>query len=264
MNEGKRYNEGKLRYDLIQADALEGMVEVLTFGSRKYEDRNWEKGMAWSKVISSLKRHIAAYEKGEDYDPESGLLHADHIQCNAHFLAAYYRIYPQGDDRPHSYLNQRRIGLDIDDVVADCTGGLRKIFPEIKVSKYWSCPDFVNAFSKVMHDDNFWSGLEPKIDPDSLPFEPKCYITSRPCSTEITQAWLDKHGFPKAPVHTVGLEGSKVEIAKKENLDIFVDDRYENFVELNKAGICTFLMNASHNERYPVGHKRLYSLNELG
>lgn len=97
--EGLRFNKGKLRYDLVHPYAHEGLVKVLTFGSSKYEDRNWEKGMSWSSVIASMKRHIAEFEKGNDYDEESGLLHIDHIQCNAHFLSAYAKEYRQGDDR---------------------------------------------------------------------------------------------------------------------------------------------------------------------
>ena len=61
--EGLRFNEGKLRYDLVNPQAHEGMVDILTFGATKYASRNWERGMAWSKVISSLKRHLAAIEK---------------------------------------------------------------------------------------------------------------------------------------------------------------------------------------------------------
>jgi hypothetical protein len=199
MGTGKRYNDGKLRYDLVQADAHEGMVKVLTFGAKKYADRNWEKGMAWSKIISSLKRHIAAFEKGEDFDQESGLLHADHIACNAHFLSGYYRLYPQGDDRPHEYLNPKKIGLDIDQVLADCVGAVMERFPEMTDrSVYWRCPTFAKYFAQVKDDPSFYLNMKPLLDPKSLPFEPHCYITSRACSTEVTQEWLDKMGFPKA------------------------------------------------------------------
>jgi len=92
MNEEKgiRYDQGKLRYDLVQPWAHEQMIKILTAGSIKYAPRNWEKGMAWSKVIASLKRHLAEIEKGEDYDLETGELHAAHLACNAHFLTAYY------------------------------------------------------------------------------------------------------------------------------------------------------------------------------
>ena len=89
---GLRFNKGKLRYDLLHYKAQEGIVKVLTKGAEKYAPRNWEKGMPWMEVMASMKRHIAAWESGEDYDPETGLLHVDHIQCNAHFLSAFYSI----------------------------------------------------------------------------------------------------------------------------------------------------------------------------
>jgi uncharacterized HAD superfamily protein len=65
------------------------------------------------------------------------------------------------------------------------------------------------------------------------------------------------------PVYCVPYNASKVEIAKESGIDIFVDDRFENFVELNSAGICCYLFDAPHNRRYDVGHKRLYSLKDL-
>ena len=70
-------------------------------------------------------------------------------------------------------------------------------------------------------------------------------------------------GFPTAKVFTVGPNVSKVEVAKKCGIEIFVDDRFENFVELNNAGICCFLFDAPHNQRYDVGYKRIKELNEL-
>jgi hypothetical protein len=123
---GLRYNTGKLRYDLVQPEAHKDMVSVLTMGAEKYADRNWENGMNWTTVIASMKRHIAAIEAGEDYDQESGMLHAAHVQCNSHFLNAYYHIYPQGDDRPKKWKNMPKIGLDIDEVLADWVSAWRK------------------------------------------------------------------------------------------------------------------------------------------
>jgi len=97
---GLRYNDGKRRVDLLDIDALNGTADVLTYGANKYEERNWEKGMPWSKVISSLLRHTFAFWAGEDIDPESGLPHVDHIACNAMFLQAYFRRNRAEDDRP--------------------------------------------------------------------------------------------------------------------------------------------------------------------
>lgn len=111
--------------------------------------------------------------------------------------------------------------------------------------------------------EEFYSNLKPLISPDEIPFEPHCYITSRPCSIKTTEEWLDTCGFPSRPVYAVELGYSKVEVAKASGIDIFVDDRYDNFVELNKFGICTFLMDSAHNQRYNVGYKRIKHLKEL-
>jgi hypothetical protein len=99
MDEAIRYNNNKLRYTLMHPLATEGMVKVLTKSLEKYPERNWEKGFKWSVVLDSLKRHLQEIEKGNDYDDETGELHIDHLQCNAHFLSAFYHIYPEGDDR---------------------------------------------------------------------------------------------------------------------------------------------------------------------
>lgn len=262
--EALRHNEGKNRLDLVPPILEEEVGKVMTFGAQKYEPYNWARGMKWSKCIASAKRHLAAFEKGEDFDPESGLKHLAHLGCNVAFLLDYMKHHPELDDRQHTYLRPKRIGLDIDEVLADCVGALMSRCPEYKDrSVYWKDPMFTKQFNTVKDDPEFYLNMLPRIDPNALPFEPACYITSRACSTEITQQWLDKHRFPKAPIHTVGLSNSKVKVAQEAGIDIFVDDSYDNFVELNRAGVCTFLMDAPHNWRYDVGYRRIHSLKEL-
>lgn len=265
-DKGLRFNEGKVRYDLVPAYAQEQYAKVLTAGAEKYAERNWERGMRWSKVIASLKRHIAAWEKGEDYDSESGCLHTAHMQCNAAFLTEYYKLYPQGDDRPHTYLNTPKIGLDIDEVLCDWVAAWCEKFG-YDLPENWN---FSYHTSELFHKlqesgelEEFYLNLPCKISPSDIPFEPACYITSRSVPSDITKKWIQKNGFPTAPVYTVGFGESKVEVAKQVDIDIFVDDRFENFVELNNAGVCTFLLDAPHNRRYDVGHKRIKSLKEL-
>lgn len=263
-HKGLRFNDGKMRYDLVHPWAHEQMVKILTKGAQKYAPRNWEKGMAWSNVISSLKRHLAAIEKGEDYDVETGELHAAHLACNAHFLTAYYKIYPQGDDRSHAYLNRPKIGLDIDDVICDWVSTWCKHHNIERIPEEWNFDYKIeDKFKDLVGNKQFWLDFPAKIKPSDIPFEPHCYITARSIPKEWTEEWLAKNGFPQVPVHVVPFNASKVEIAKASGIDIFVDDRYENFVQLNNAGICTFLLDAAHNQRYEVGYKRIKSLKEL-
>lgn len=260
-SQGLRFNEGKLRYDLVHPFAHEGMVKVLTRGAQKYAPRNWEKGMAWSKVIASLKRHLAAIEKGEDYDSETGLLHADHLQCNAHFLSAYYKIAPQFDDRRQSYLNSIRIGLDIDGVLADFSKKLLGDYAEDVL--HWNDPIVRGLYGSIKKDADFWLSL-PVLTPSSeLNFEPAAYVTSRSIGTEVTQKWLNDNGFPVATLVSVGHEESKVQTLKDLRIDVFVDDKFENFREINNAGIFCYLFDAPHNRKYNVGHKRISSLKDL-
>ena len=257
---GLRHNEGKTRHELVPPYAQEQYARVLTEGAKKYADRNWEGGMAWSKVIGCAKRHILAIEQGEDYDPEDGILHSAHLMCNAAFLTEYYKIFPEGDDRPHSFLKPKKIGLDIDDVVSDLIGALRQRFPDMQQPEHWHDYDFNKNFPKVMDDLDFWMNIPPKCD---LPFEPHCYVTARSIDSEITVAWLKKYRFPEAPVYTVPRSGSKVAAVRDSGADIFVDDSYNNFVELNNAGIFCYLFDNLHNRKYNVGHRRITSLNEL-
>lgn len=262
--EGKRFNQGKTRHDLIPAFAQEEYGKVLSMGAEKYGERNWEKGMLWGKVISSACRHLEAIKNGEDYDKESGLLHSAHLMCNAAFLTEYYKIFPQGDDRPHWWRSYPKIGLDIDEVLADFVGHYNKKFNIETVAENWNFdPNIKERIEELSDDYEFWSSIPAKIDPSEIPFEPHVYITSRSCPTEWTAEWLEKNGFPTRPVYTVGQDRSKVDVALGAGIDWFVDDRFENFVSLNKAGICCFLWDAPHNQRYHVGHRRIKSFHDM-
>jgi len=265
---GLRFNKGKLRYDLVHPKAHEDMVDILTMGAEKYFDRNWENGLTWTSVLASLKRHITAIEKGEDYDKESGRLHIAHAACNVHFLNAFYYMFPQGDDRPKRYLKLPHIGLDIDGVLADFTSAWSILYPEISaMPNSWYLDRKVGARFEEMRNnntlDNFYLNIKPLIKPEDLPFEPHCYITSRPVSKEITEQWLDKYNFPAKKVIGLDIKQSKVDTAKEAGVEIFIDDCYENFVELNNHGVFTYLFSAPWNQRYEVGHMRLNSLKNI-
>jgi len=261
--QGLRFNNGKTRYDLLPNYAIEQFAKVLTVGANKYEPWNWAKGMPWMDVIASLKRHLSAFERGEDMDKESGELHMAHVLCNAAFITEYYKIAPQFDNRQHSYLKPKKIGLDIDEVLADWILHWTK-FHNQSIPENWKFDrNAKEKFDKLKDTKDFWLSIPVRNKPSDIPFEPHCYITSRSINQSWTEEWLDKNGFSQAPVYSVGFGESKVEAALKSGIDIFVDDSYANFVELNNAGICTYLFDAPHNKRYDVGYKRIYSLKEL-
>jgi hypothetical protein len=98
---GKRYDVGKPRYDLIPPEVLDQLAMLYTVGADKYEERNWEKGMSWSRVFNPLMRHAWAFWRGETHDPETKMNHMIHVAWNALALAHYCGNdkYKKLDDR---------------------------------------------------------------------------------------------------------------------------------------------------------------------
>lgn len=98
---GSKFDGDKLRMDLIPAEAIYAIARVLTYGAKKYGDRNWEEGLSWSRPYAALLRHAIAWFHGEETDPESGLSHLDHVAANAAFLSHYTAKAVGTDDRPY-------------------------------------------------------------------------------------------------------------------------------------------------------------------
>lgn len=101
---GARYNAGKPDLSLIPMVTLEDEARVWEYGKKKYAAWNWTKGMDWSVPFACAMRHMAAWQRGEECDPESGLPHLAHAMCNLRMLTLYATTYPQGDDRPSKEL----------------------------------------------------------------------------------------------------------------------------------------------------------------
>jgi hypothetical protein len=97
--EGRKDDGEKARWDLLPFDALNDVAEVLKYGAKKYAARNWEKGMAWGRLLGAMLRHASAWARGIDVDPESGHHHLAHAACCALMLLALVRRGVGADDR---------------------------------------------------------------------------------------------------------------------------------------------------------------------
>ena len=76
--------DNKPRWELLPLDAVEEIVKVYTMGAKKYADNAWKTiPDAHRRYLAALFRHIAAYERGERKDSESGLSHLAHAAWNA-------------------------------------------------------------------------------------------------------------------------------------------------------------------------------------
>jgi hypothetical protein len=90
-----------MRPELITSEFIEELSKVLAYGAHKYSDRNWEKGMKWSRPFGALLRHIWSWWKGETNDPETGFSHMAHAACNVMFLLTYEKRRVGEDDREY-------------------------------------------------------------------------------------------------------------------------------------------------------------------
>ena len=79
-----RFNEGKPDYSLIPMSTLKEVCHVLEYGATKYARGNWLKPTPWEVSFGCLMRHMAAWQAGEDLDPESGRNHNTHRRNVGH------------------------------------------------------------------------------------------------------------------------------------------------------------------------------------
>ena len=87
MAKGLKYDEGKLRWDLLPIDCVEDVVKILTFGAEKYTDNSWQEvENGKDRYFAALMRHLSASRQGELKDEESNLSHLAHAMCNVVFL----------------------------------------------------------------------------------------------------------------------------------------------------------------------------------
>lgn len=100
---GLRFDTGKPRVDLVPPEMIFAFAEVAAKGIEKYPERNWEKGMPYSKVYAPLLRHLMKWWMGQDVDSGeqgTGLSHLSHVLWNAAALATYERRGIGTDNRP--------------------------------------------------------------------------------------------------------------------------------------------------------------------
>jgi hypothetical protein len=112
MSEGIKNDQDKNRLDLLSSSWVEGVGQVLTFGARKYSAHNWRSGLARSRLLGACLRHVFAYLRGEDCDPETGLLHLYHASCCLMFASELHFTKPETDDR---YQLELPLGQDEDE-----------------------------------------------------------------------------------------------------------------------------------------------------
>lgn len=84
---GVKFDAGKPRWSLLPWGAVRHIVDVLTYGAKKYADNNWMKVPEWKdRYDSALERHLVAWRSGEWLDPETKMPHLAHAGACLLFL----------------------------------------------------------------------------------------------------------------------------------------------------------------------------------
>ncbi len=99
MKTATKHDKQKVRVELVNPQFIIDIGKVLTFGAEKYAAHNWRKGLPWMRTLGATMRHLLAWAKGEDIDPESGLSHLAHASTNLMFLCEWSRTHKELDDR---------------------------------------------------------------------------------------------------------------------------------------------------------------------
>ena len=99
LDSATKRDDNKARFDLIPSRPLEELARVYTIGAAKYEDRNWERGLAWGRVFAAMMRHAWAWWRRETYDPVDKQHHLASVAWCALALMEYECTHPELDDR---------------------------------------------------------------------------------------------------------------------------------------------------------------------
>jgi len=95
-----KYDENKPAYELLDPYAINEIVRVLTYGAKKYNAHNWNKCNSITRYFGACLRHLFAWLRGEDIDPESGIHHLAHAGCSVIFMLGLWGRYgSEVDDR---------------------------------------------------------------------------------------------------------------------------------------------------------------------
>ena len=99
MEEFTKYDGGKPKHSLLPPGIMDGTINVMGFGAKKYEKDNWQKCDNMSSYYDACHRHLEQFWQGANIDEESDLHHIDHAMCNLVFLKWLILNKESADDR---------------------------------------------------------------------------------------------------------------------------------------------------------------------
>lgn len=83
---GLKHDQEKAQWDLLPWKEMSSVVDVLTFGAKKYKPNNWRKvEQGERRYTAAALRHLSAIGSGEQTDKETGFSHYAHAICSLLF-----------------------------------------------------------------------------------------------------------------------------------------------------------------------------------
>lgn len=80
-------SEGKPDLSLVPPSFREYAAKAFGYGIQKHGRWSWrDRGYQWTDLYAALERHLDAFVRKEDTDPESGLSHLTHAAANLAML----------------------------------------------------------------------------------------------------------------------------------------------------------------------------------
>jgi hypothetical protein len=185
-----RKNRGKPRFDLIPPSWGLVLARILTFGARKYEDRNWEKGLPIMETLASAERHLNKVKRGELIDADSGEPNLGLAAWNALAAMECLRRIDAGtlpaslDDRPKEWRDAEHAPPE--GVCEDCSNSR-------------ACADWGQCIARTMRENRAaCQGVDPNLaDAQTQANHAAPQLWS--CSTCIMPAYCRAHGPKCSP-----------------------------------------------------------------
>lgn len=150
-----------------------------------------------------------------------------------------------------------KIYLDVDDVVLAWHEAYAARF-NVPVPTSWVPYDQIkDHLTELQGQKSFWITLKVKHMPN---FQPAGYVSARGVPVQWTKDALKLRQFPgRSKVKHVHWGESKMDILESLGCELFIDDKYETFVECHKHGIPCLLMDTPQNQNV-ITDLRIYDL----
>lgn len=97
---GEKHDAEKPRWDLLPLEPVAEVVDILTFGAKKYAPDGWKQvPEPRRRYYAAAMRHLTAWFLGEKLDKESGKSHLAHALCCLLFLLWFDLHEKKGDEK---------------------------------------------------------------------------------------------------------------------------------------------------------------------